>query len=124
MLLEVIAAQAAADYETRRRRQMQGIEKAKRQGKYRGRQIDQKLHDRIVALLKDDYSVRKTADLAGCSPGTVQRVKKRLSARTEPDMAAHMAKRAEQSARRIEEMQLDLMGQVAALNQSQTEKQE
>ena len=79
MLLEVIAAQAAADYETRRRRQMQGIEKAKRQGKYRGRQIDQKLHDRIVALLKDDYSVRKTADLAGCSPGTVQRVKKRAA---------------------------------------------
>jgi DNA invertase Pin-like site-specific DNA recombinase len=77
MLLEVIAAQAAADYETRRRRQMQGIEKAKRQGKYRGRQIDQKLHDRIVTLLKDDLSVRKTADLAGCSPGTVQRVKKR-----------------------------------------------
>ncbi|MEX0430003.1 recombinase family protein [Spiribacter insolitus] len=77
MLLEVIAAQAAADYETRRRRQAQGIEKAKRQGKYRGRQIDQKLHDRIVALLKDDLSVRKTADLAGCSPGTVQRVKKR-----------------------------------------------
>jgi DNA invertase Pin-like site-specific DNA recombinase len=79
MLLEVIDAQAAADYETRRRRQMQGIEKAKRQGKYRGRQIDQKLHNRIVALLRDDYSVRKTADLAGCSPGTAQRVKKRAA---------------------------------------------
>jgi DNA invertase Pin-like site-specific DNA recombinase len=56
--------------------------KAKRQGKYRGRQIDQKLHNRIVALLRDNYSVRKTADLAGCSPGTVQRVKK-LAAETD-----------------------------------------
>ena len=77
MLLEVIAAQAAADYETRRRRQARGIEKAKRQGKYRGRWIDQKLHDRIAALLRDRLGVRKTADLAGCSPGTVQRVKRR-----------------------------------------------
>mgnify|MGYP001040366465 CR=1 FL=1 len=124
MLLEVIAAQAAADYETRRRRQAQGIEKAKRQGKYRGRQIDQKLHGRIAALLRDGLSVRKTADLAGCSPGTVQRVKNRISARTEPDIASHLAKRAEQSARRMEEIQLDLMGRVASLNQSETEKQD
>ena len=76
MLLEIMAAQAAADYEQRRRRQQQGIEKAKRQGKYRGRLIDEKVHARVLAILRAGHSVRNTADIAGVSPSTVQRVKK------------------------------------------------
>ena len=75
MLLEVVAAQAAADYEQRRKRQAQGIEKAKRQGKYRGRPIDETAHQRVAAILRDGHSIRRTADLAGVSPSTVQRVK-------------------------------------------------
>ena len=75
MLLEIVAAQAAADYETRRRRQAEGIEKAKRQGKYRGRPIDSRTHARVAAILRDGHSVRQTAALAGVSPSTVQRVK-------------------------------------------------
>ena len=76
MLLEIMAAQAAADYEQRRRRQQQGIEKAKRQGKYRGRPIDEKVHARVASILRDGCSIRKTADIAGVSPSTVQRVKR------------------------------------------------
>ena len=75
MLLEIMAAQASSDYETRRRRQAQGIEKAKRQGKFRGRPIDTTTHARVAAILRDGNSIRRTADLAGVSPSTVQRVK-------------------------------------------------
>mgnify|MGYP000226222137 CR=1 FL=1 len=75
MLLEIVAAQAAADYEKRRERQSQGIEKAKRQGKYRGRPIDETAHKRVAAILRDGHSIRRTAELAGVSPSTVQRVK-------------------------------------------------
>ena len=75
MLLEIVAAQAAADYDKRRKRQAQGIEKAKRQGKYRGRPIDQTTHSRVAAILRDGNSIRQTAQLAGVSPSTVQRVK-------------------------------------------------
>ncbi|WAK04528.1 recombinase family protein (plasmid) [Methylobacter sp. YRD-M1] len=41
MLLDMLAAIARRDYEQRRERQKQGIEKAQAAGKYRGRKIDQ-----------------------------------------------------------------------------------
>ena len=75
LILEIVAATAASDYEQRRRRQAQGIERAQRQGKYRGRPIDTTTHSRIAAILRDGNSIRRTADLAGVSPSTVQRVK-------------------------------------------------
>ena len=37
MMLDMLAAVARKDYEDRRRRQSEGIAKAKREGKYRGR---------------------------------------------------------------------------------------
>lgn len=37
MMLDILAATARKDYKDRRRRQAQGIEKAKKQGKYKGR---------------------------------------------------------------------------------------
>jgi len=40
MLLDMLAAVARKDYEDRRRRQSEGIEKARTEGKYRGRQIN------------------------------------------------------------------------------------
>ena len=75
MLLEIVAAQAAADYEQRRVRQAQGIEKARRQGKYRGRPIDRTAHARVASVLRDGHSVRRTAEIAGVSASTVQRIK-------------------------------------------------
>lgn len=76
MLLDMLAAVARKDYEDRRRRQAQGIEKAKAQGAYKGRQTDTELHLRIAELLDDGKSVRGVAGLLGCSTHTVQRVKK------------------------------------------------
>jgi DNA invertase Pin-like site-specific DNA recombinase len=76
MLLDMLAAVARKDYEDRRRRQVQGIEQAKADGKYTGRPVDEALHKKISALLKDGKSIRTIADLLGCSPTTVQKVRK------------------------------------------------
>lgn len=78
MLLDMLAAVARKDYEDRRRRQAQGIEKAKGEGAYKGRQIDESLHQRVRELLADGKSIRKVAELIGCSTQTVQRVKREL----------------------------------------------
>ncbi|EIV8504249.1 recombinase family protein [Vibrio diabolicus] len=40
MLIEILAATASKDYEDRRRRQREGIEKAKARGKFKGRQAN------------------------------------------------------------------------------------
>ena len=76
MMLDMAAAIARKDYEDRRRRQAQGIEKAKAEGVYRGRPIDPALHRRVRELLNAGLSIRKVAEHAKCSTSTVQRVKK------------------------------------------------
>lgn len=75
MLVEMMAAIARKDYEQRRERQAQGIEKAKSAGKYLGRPIDEDLHKRVKELLKAGLGIRATARHAGCSTTTVLRIK-------------------------------------------------
>ena len=82
MLLEVVAAQAEADYLQRRQRQAQGIERAKAERKYKGRPLNRALHNRIIALRTAGHSIRATAQLAGTSPTTVQRAQKRHTKET------------------------------------------
>ena len=77
MLVPEIAGQ---DYEQRRQRQAQGIGKAKEKGVYKGRPADQVKHDRIRELLEKDFSIRKTAEIAGAAPSTVQKVKRKMAA--------------------------------------------
>ncbi len=76
MLLDMLAVVARKDYEDRRRRQAQGIEKAKANAVYKGRQVDQVLHARIKACLASGMSLRTTATTVGCALSTVQRVTK------------------------------------------------
>lgn len=76
MMLDMMAAIARKDYEDRRRRQAQGIEKAKAAGVYQGRPADSERRRRIKELLDAGFSVRKTAEHAKCSTWTVQDVKK------------------------------------------------
>lgn len=76
MLLDMLAAVARKDYEDRRRRQAQGIEKAKAADVYQGRPADLKLHTRIKDCLASGMSLRKTAATVGCALSTVQRVAK------------------------------------------------
>ncbi|HHR3635263.1 TPA: recombinase family protein [Salmonella enterica] len=75
MLLDMLAAIARKDYEDRRRRQAEGISKAKSEGKYRGRVADAQKHELIRTLrLAHGKSLRETARLAGVSKMTVIRV--------------------------------------------------
>jgi DNA invertase Pin-like site-specific DNA recombinase len=75
MLLDMLAVVARKDYIDRRRRQAEGIEKAKQEGTYKGRQVDTELRNRIATLLKDGKSIRTVAGLLECSTTTVQKVK-------------------------------------------------
>ncbi|UVM64592.1 recombinase family protein [Pseudomonas sp. B21-009] len=73
MLLDMLAVVARKDYEDRRRRQAQGIAKAKDNGKYKGRPIDLDLHKRIHTCRAKGMSLRETANTVGCALSTVQR---------------------------------------------------
>ncbi|WP_397450868.1 recombinase family protein [Pseudomonas sp. NA-150] len=79
MLVEMMAAIARKDYEQRRERQAQGIEKAKADGKYQGRPVDADLHKRVNELLKAGLGIRATARHADCSTTTVLRIRGRSS---------------------------------------------
>jgi len=75
MMLDMLAAIARKDYEDRRRRQSEGITKAKAEGKHRGRVADAQKHELIRTLrLTHGKSLRETARLAGVSKMTVIRV--------------------------------------------------
>jgi DNA invertase Pin-like site-specific DNA recombinase len=86
LLVSVLSTLAEIDYNNRREAQREGIEKAKAQGKYKGRtngtglsdiQLIEK-HDDIVRELNNGESIRRTARLTEKSTNTVQRVKKAL----------------------------------------------
>lgn len=74
MLLKLALQIARDDFEDRRERQRQGIDQAKANGKYAGRQADAATHERIVALRMGGNSIARTAKLAGCSESQVKRV--------------------------------------------------
>lgn len=74
-LLMKLALQMANDeYETRKSRQRQGIELAKKSGKYAGRKSDKATHERIVALRTAGLTIDRTAVLSGCSISQVKRI--------------------------------------------------
>ncbi|WP_419836147.1 recombinase family protein [Vibrio parahaemolyticus] len=78
-MIDLAAAMARDDYETRRKRQAQGIEKAKTLGKYQGRKPDLKLRENIQLLLTEGKSWSQVQELLGCSRSTIATVKKLTS---------------------------------------------
>ncbi|WP_363225159.1 helix-turn-helix domain-containing protein, partial [Mesorhizobium sp.] len=74
MLLKLALQVARDDFEDRRERQRQGIDRARTNGKYAGRQADAATHERIVALRTGGNSIARTARLAGCSESQVKRI--------------------------------------------------
>lgn len=76
MMLDMLAAIARKDYTDRRRRQAQGIAKAKSEGKFRGRQADLELHRRIVKLREAGMSYTEIQKTAGVARTTISRVLK------------------------------------------------
>ena len=73
--MNMVAASARKDYEQRRERQAQGIEKANKSGAYKGRPVDREKRERIRQRLAKGFSIRQSPKLAGAAPSTVQRVK-------------------------------------------------
>lgn len=80
LMVEMMAAIARKDYEQRRERQAQGIEKAKADGRYKGRPVDEDLHKRVKELLKAGMGIRATARHAQCSTTTVLKIQGSQSA--------------------------------------------
>lgn len=77
MLLDMLAAIARKDYEDRRRRQAQGIAKAKGEGKYAGRPEDRERNAAIIAMLGSGQSWNTIVKATGCSRSTLARLAKR-----------------------------------------------
>ncbi|OCH38076.1 recombinase family protein [Aliivibrio fischeri] len=77
MMLDMLAAIARKDYQDRRRRQTQGINKAKDEGKFKGRRPDLDMHEKIIQLrVHNELSINSTAKLVGVSARTVIRIVK------------------------------------------------
>jgi len=74
LLLKLALQMARDDYEMRRERQRQGVALAKVAGKYAGRKADETIHRRIVALRGAGQTIKRTAELAGCSKSQVKRI--------------------------------------------------
>lgn len=84
MLIDMLAAVARKDYEDRRRRQAQGISKARHEGKYRGKQPDIKKRQHIASLLRSRHSYTEIQDMLGCSRHLIAAVSKEIrSAKTQ-----------------------------------------
>jgi DNA invertase Pin-like site-specific DNA recombinase len=79
LMLDMLAAVARKDYQDRKRRQLEGIEKAKKQGLYRGRRENTKLHKNIRLLLSEGKSYNSIISLLGCSRGTIAKISKNYS---------------------------------------------
>lgn len=79
MMLDMLAAVTRKDYEDRRRRQSEGIAKAKMDGKYKGRTANPKRNENIATLLNAGKSYSDIVNLLGCSRSTISKVRKSTS---------------------------------------------
>lgn len=68
IMLDMLAAIARKDYEDRRNRQMQGIARAKLEGKYRGRRKDTDKRQIVASILTAGHSYSEIQSIAKCSP--------------------------------------------------------
>lgn len=74
MMLDMLAAIARKDYEDRRRRTEQGIERAKAEGRFPGRRPDAKQHEAVAKLLAQGLSWSEVEAVAKVSRSTVARI--------------------------------------------------
>ena len=78
MMLDMLAAIARKDYEDRRNRQMQGIARAKTEGKYVGRRKDNEKRKIIASLLKSNHSYSDIQKITQCSRQLIAIISKDL----------------------------------------------
>ena len=77
MMLDMLAAAARKDYDDRRRRQAQGILKAKANGAYRGRPENVDRNNGIGAMLRGGASWSAIQKATGCSRATISKIARR-----------------------------------------------
>lgn len=87
MMLDMLAAIARKDYDDRRRRAAEGIAKAKKEGKYKGRQANTVRNERLIEMLERGMSWNAVCAETGASRSTLSRLKKaaEASASKQPD---------------------------------------
>ena len=78
MMLDMLAAVARKDYDDRRKRQAQGVAKAKAAGAYRGRPEDTNRNAGIAAMLKGGASWSTIQKANGCR-ATIAKIAKRAA---------------------------------------------
>ncbi len=76
MMLDMLAAIARKDYADRRRRQEQGIAKAKTEGRYLGRPADTERHRLIRDMIDRGMSWSQVTKATGASRSTISRIMK------------------------------------------------
>jgi DNA invertase Pin-like site-specific DNA recombinase len=76
----MLAAIARKDYTDRRRRQQQGIDKAKADGRFKGRQEDTERNEAIMSMLVKGSSWSAIQAATGCSRSTLSRLGQRVKA--------------------------------------------
>ena len=81
MMLDMLAAIARKDYEDRRRRQVEGIEKAQKEGAYKGRPADKERNAGILAMLNEGKSWNSIIATTKCSRSTLSRLTQRGKAK-------------------------------------------
>ena len=81
LMLDVLAAVARKDYEDRRRRQAQGVQRAKEEKKYKGRPENMKLQCQIEELLQEGKNYNKIQELLHCSRATIAKVSQKIKAK-------------------------------------------
>lgn len=74
MLIEIMAIMARNSWEVQLARQKQGIERAKNQGKYKGRKADVEKHQMVIQLRKKDFSIIDISKMTGYSRGHIYRI--------------------------------------------------
>lgn len=82
MLLDMLAAIARKDYEDRRRRQAQGIEKARLSGLYKGRPENTAKNEQIMCLLREGRTWSQIQAAVPVSKATLAALSKRMRSST------------------------------------------
>ena len=83
MMLDMLAAIARKDYTDR---QEEGIKKAKEQGLYKGRPVNEKLHKQILALRQAGHSYSQIQELTGAARTTISKAINGKNGTVEPSI--------------------------------------
>jgi DNA invertase Pin-like site-specific DNA recombinase len=88
MMLDVLAAVARKDYDDRRRRQAEGVSRARTAGLYKGRVENTARNAAIARSLKDGQSWREIMIGTGCSRTLLAKIARRLKTERMADASA------------------------------------